>query len=109
LTVKAIADHLICVDGQFGHQTTESGIFIKSTAGTNAGITPRWFRIHSKGSSCNIAAEPGQWVLVEHGRWSSEFKHDEVTYWRVDPLGCMVVSDEKPENEIYYNKDTAWS
>ena len=108
MAVKAIADHLICINGQFGDSMTESGIVIKSTANKAEGIGARWFQVHSKGDRCNLAAEPGQWVLVEHGRWSNDFKVDDQKYWRVDPLGCMAMRDDEPENVIYYDPSKSW-
>ena len=43
---------------------------------------------------------PGQWILVEHGRWSRgiEVEIDDVqfTLRRIDATAIMMVSDEEP-------------
>lgn len=106
--IKAISDHIIGINGDFDDQVTESGIFIKSTAGKNEGIVPRWFQIHDVGPKNKLPVQTGQWVLVEYGRWSEIFKHEDVEYWRLDPEGCMAVQDEKPGFTLNYNKDTAF-
>lgn len=106
--IKAIADHIVAINGDFGDQVTESGIFIKSTAGKSEGIVPRWFQVHSVGPSSKMPVQSGQWVLVEHGRWSDSFKMDGVEYWRLDPQGCMAVQDEAPSFNLNYNKATAF-
>lgn len=108
MKIKAISDHIVAVNGDFGDQVTESGLLIKSTAGKNEGIVPRWFEVHSVGPSNNLPVTPGQWVLVENGRWSESFKHDGVEYWRLDPQGCLAVQDEKPGFNINFNNSTAF-
>lgn len=108
MAVKAIADHMLCINGQFGDSTTESGIVIKSTAGKAEGIGARWFQVHSMGDQCILDVEVGNWVLVEHGRWSEEFKLEDQKFWRVDPMGCVAVRDDEPENVIYYDPSKSW-
>ena len=96
-----------------GGTVTEYGILIKSTSGKNEGITPRWFEVFEVGPDIDWL-KPGQWVYVEYGRWSESLKLEDERWegkqevWRVDPKGCLAVSDEKPENTLYYNKDTAF-
>ena len=92
-----------------------TGIIVKSTTGKNEGITPRWFEILDVGPEIDWI-QPGQWVYVEYGRWSEaltlnddrlpEGKGD---IWRIDSKGCMLVSDEKPDNQFNYNTDTAFA
>lgn len=106
--IRAIADHIVAVNGDFDDQVTESGIFIKTTAGKSEGIVPRWFQVHSVGAQNKLPISEGQWVLVEHGRWSEIFKVDDVEYWRLDPKGCLAVQDQKPGFTLNYNADTAF-
>ena len=50
--------------------------------------------------------EPGQWVYVEYGRWTEGFTckddrlEDGQKIWKVDPNGCMLISDEEPSNQL---------
>lgn len=107
MDVRAIKDHIICVDGDFGDYVSESGIMVKSVAGQSQGIVPRWFKVYKVGPEIDFL-EPGQWVLVEHGRWTDGLEvpltDDEKTeMWRVDPAGCLAISDERPSHEFHYN------
>lgn len=106
--IKAISDHIVAINGDFGDQVTEAGIFIKTTAGKSEGIVPRWFQVHSVGTHSKMPVKAGQWILVEHGRWSDSFKFEDVEYWRLDPIGCLAVQDEKPSFTLNYNKATAF-
>ena len=112
--LRAIKDSILAINGDFGDTVTESGIVIKSTAGTNEGITPRWFQVLEVGPDIDWISQ-GQWVYVEYGRWSEslELSDDRIPegkgdVWRIDPNGCLAVSDEAPENTLYYNTDTAF-
>jgi hypothetical protein len=105
MKVKARTDNILCTDGDFGDQVTQSGIIIQKTIGKSEGIVPRWFRVFEVGPDVDWV-EPGQWVLVEYGRWTEAMDvHDERfstegnigKLWKVEPKSCMAVSDEKPE------------
>ena len=96
-------DNIVCADADLGDQTTSAGIIIKSNVKESQGITSRWMRVHKVGPKQELVS-PDQWVLVEYGRWTEGFAvdgHDEC--YRVDPLGLLAVSDEKPETGLYYN------
>ena len=47
--------------------------------------------------------EVGQWILVEHGRWTRGVKvdidNDEFTLRRIDGDAVMIVSDELPPDD----------
>ena len=112
--LRAIKDRILAINGDFKNTVTESGLLIKSTAGTNEGIKPRWFEILEVGPDIDWVT-PGQWVYVEYGRWSEsiELKDDRLEdgkgdVWLLDGKGCLAVSDEAPDNTMYYNKDTAF-
>jgi co-chaperonin GroES (HSP10) len=99
----ATQDNIVCTDADLGDQTTSAGIIIKSNVKESQGITSRWMRVHKVGPEQELVS-PDQWVLVEYGRWTEGFAidgHDEC--YRVDPLGLLAVSDEKPETGLYYN------
>ena len=44
--------------------------------GKERGIKPRWARVVSKGPENNDPYNVGDWILVEHGRWTRGFKCD---------------------------------
>ena len=109
--LKAINDNILCINGDFGDQTTESGLIIKSTLGKSEGITPRWFQVLEVGPKISWLKE-GQWVYVEYGRWTEGFtvKDDRLEegqkVWKVEPKACMIVSDEEPEGHINITDST---
>lgn len=105
-TIRAYKDNILCTEGDFGDQVTGAGIIIKSTIGSTDGVVPRWFKVFEVGPKIDWLA-PGQWVLVEYGRWTEalELKDDRFEtdskvdkVWKVDPKGCLAVSDEKINN-----------
>ena len=96
-------DNIVCTDADLGDQTTSAGIIIKSNVKESQGITSRWMRVHKVGPEQELVS-PDQWVLVEYGRWTEGFAIDGIDEcYRVDPLGLLAVSDEKPDTGLYYN------
>lgn len=113
--LRAIRDTILAINGDFKDHVTESGIIVKSTAGKNEGITPRWFQVLEVGEDSQYLVSEGQWIYVEYGRWTEalELSDDRIEggkgdVWRIDPAGCLAVSDEAPENTFQFNKDTAF-
>ena len=110
MKVKAFGDRIIAVEGDLGDQITESGLLIKSNVDQADGITPRWFRVFEVGPRVDWI-KPDQWVLVEYGRWTPgvELEDDRLEgvteAWRIDPDGCLAVSDHKPSTQ-YFNTET---
>jgi len=97
------ADNIVCADADLGDQTTSAGIIIKSNVKESQGITSRWMRVHKVGPEQELVS-PDQWVLVEYGRWTEGFAVDDIDQcYRVDPLGLLAVSDDKPDTGLYYN------
>lgn len=78
------------------------GVIVLDDNGKSEGIRPRWAKVASIGEGVQDI-EVGQWVLMEHGRWTRPMKVKddngvEQTYWAIDwPDGAMLVSDEKPD------------
>lgn len=100
--LRAILDHVLVTDMEFGEITTASGIVLKSDDGKAHGIKPRWGKVYAVGPDQKDVSV-GQWVLVEHGRWTRKFEiYDEFgprTIHRVDVDGMMLVSDTAPSKE----------
>lgn len=103
--VRAIKDHIIIQDMNFKERVTKSGIILQTDDGTDGGIRPRWGKVYSVGPlQENIKV--GQWILVEHGRWTRGVEviapdGVEVTIRRVDNKDVMMVweGDEPPMDE----------
>jgi co-chaperonin GroES (HSP10) len=72
--VKPIRNRVIVSDMNFGEQQTSGGIIITSDDGKDRGIKPRWARVVVKGDQNNDPYNTGDWILVEHGRWTRGFE-----------------------------------
>ncbi len=60
-----------------GEQKTAAGIVIHSDDGKAHGVKPRWAQVYKIGANCELDVEPGQWILIEHGRWTRKIKIDD--------------------------------
>ena len=103
IKIRAIKDWVIITDMDFGDQVTTSGIIIQSDNAKAHGVKPRWGKVYKIGPDQKDVKE-GQWILIEHGRWTRKMKINDGTgekeIQRVDITGIMAVADEKP-NDVY--------
>ena len=83
-------------------RVTASGIVIASENGKDRGIRPRWARVRLVGEGIDWV-QPGQYVLVSHGRWSRQFEcehnGEKLKLVHLDNKECLIVSDELPEDD----------
>jgi len=97
--IRAIQDNVIVVDMDFGEHKTSSGIILKSDDGKVHGIKARWGKVYSIGPE-QQDVKVGQWVLIEHGRWTRGMDIDDgngvKTIRKVDLNAMLAVSDEPP-------------
>ncbi len=105
-TIKPLGKNIIVRDMSFDVRTLDSGIVLLSDDGKTDGIRPRWAQVYATGPE-QTDVTVGQWVLVEHGRWSRGIKitqnGEELTIRRADPEAIMMVSDEHPQSETIAN------
>ena len=98
--LKAIGDRALVTDMYFGEQKTASGLIINNDDGTTRGIYPRWGRVYSKGPENKDEYEVGDWILIEHGRWTRSVAMDtdegEVELRMIDSECVLAYSKEKP-------------
>lgn len=101
-TIKPLRNNIIVRDMNFEGRVLDSGIVLLGDDGKTDGIRPRWARVYAVGPE-QTDVTVGQWVLLEHGRWSRGIKitkdGEEFTIRRADPDAIMMVSDEEPESE----------
>jgi co-chaperonin GroES (HSP10) len=69
-TITPIHNRVLVTDMEFGEQKTAGGIILPSDDGQARGIHPRWGKVVAKGHENEDDYEVGDWILVEHGRWS---------------------------------------
>lgn len=98
-SIRALHNHVIVKDMNFDGRKLSSGILLLNDDGKTSGIRPRWAQVYVVGPD-QQEVKPGQWVLVEHGRWTRgstvEIDGAEIVIRRVDPECIMFVSDEEP-------------
>ena len=103
-----IRDNVIVEEMDFGDQKTASGIIIMSDDGKSMGIKPRWGRVYAVGEK-NKDVKVGDWVLIEHGRWTRGMNVEDETgkmrvLRRVDKDAIMITSHKKP-GDVYVTAD----
>lgn len=99
IRIRAIQKDVIVTDMEFGEIKTSSGIVLRSDDGQLHGIKPRWGRVYRVGPKQTEIKE-GQWILIEHGRWTRKVKindgDSEREIQKVDLDAILAVSDEAP-------------
>jgi co-chaperonin GroES (HSP10) len=103
MKIRALHDDVLVQDMDFGEQTTAGGIIVKSDDGKVHGIKPRWGQVYKVGPD-QTDVHPGQWILIEHGRWTRKIKIDDgdgaKEIQKVEVKSILAVADEKP-NDFY--------
>lgn len=102
-TLRPLRDKVIVTDMNFGMEKTASGITLLSDDGKSAGLHPRWARVLFVGSE-QLDIKVGQWVLMQHGRWTRAHKYedengDEIKIHMIDLNGILCISDDKPAED----------
>lgn len=99
--IKPLHNSIIVRDMSFESRQLASGIVLLGDDGKTDGIRPRWARVYAIGPEQHDVVV-GQWVLIEHGRWSRGIKifkdDEEIIIRRADPEAVIFVSDTEPEN-----------
>lgn len=101
-TLNPLGNNIILINLDHGERKTASGIIILDDSTTDAGergIKPRWAEVYAVGPE-QKDVNVGQWVLMDHGRWSIgqtlDLGETEIKFWLGDPNGILGVSDSKP-------------
>jgi co-chaperonin GroES (HSP10) len=106
--LRPIKDRVLVSDMYFGEQKTAGGLIINDDDGKTRGIYPRWGKVHAKGPTNKDAYDVGDWILVEHGRWTRAVKIDngegEKEIRMVETESVLAYSNEKP-NEVMIGKE----
>lgn len=105
MKIKALKGKVLVTDLERGSRIV-NGIIIPDDNGKSEGIRPRWGKVYSVGEDITDIV-PGQWILIENGRWTRmlKVKQDDGTdtqVWGVEwPQSVMLVSDTDPEAVIF--------
>ena len=99
-TLRALNEHVLVTDMQFGQRKLSSGIMLLDDNGKSEGIRPRWCQVFAVGPNQNDVTV-GQYILVAHGRWTRaneiEINGEKKSLRRVDHNDILMVSDELPD------------
>ena len=103
------ADVLVC-DMHFGETKTAGGIIIQSDDAKAHGVKPRWAKVYAKGPENTDPYNVGDWILIEHGRWTRKIKienehGDEVEIQKVELESILAWQDEEPADLAYFSQE----
>ena len=102
IKVRALSKDILVIDMDMGDMTTAGGIVIQSDNGKAHGVKPRWAKVYKVGSEVDIDVKVGQWVLIEHGRWTRKINIDDgegvKDFQKVEIKSIMAVADERPDD-----------
>jgi co-chaperonin GroES (HSP10) len=94
-----LKDNIIVANMNFGQRQLSSGIIMLGDDAKTDGIRPRWAMVFAVGPEQKDVT-PGQWVLVEHGRWTRgviiNMQNSEFIIRKIDTNAILAVSDEQP-------------
>ena len=107
IKVRALPHDVLVIDMDMGEMKSAGGIIVQSADGKVNGIKPRWAKVYKVGSEVTDIKE-GQWILIEHGRWTRKIKIDdgegEKDFQKVEVKSILAVADEKP-NDFYLGQE----
>jgi hypothetical protein len=107
IKIRPLNSDVIVANMDFGEIVTQSGIVIRSDDGKVHGIKPRWGKVYKVGPNQKDVS-PGQWILIEHGRWTRKIKindgEGEKEIQKIDLNAILIVSDERP-NDVYLGEE----
>lgn len=102
--ISPIRDHILVTDMDSEDEKVVNGIIIPGETGNDRGIHPRQAFVYAIGPD-QEDVKPGEWVLVEHGRWTRGVKlEDGKVYRKIDPSALLLVSSEKIDT---YSKNSS--
>ena len=106
--LRPLSDNVIVIDMNFGEQYTNSGIILQSDNGKAHGVHPRWAKVYAVGPE-QQDVRAGQWVLIEHGRWTRGIKIEddegEKIIRKVEVKSMMMISDETPPEDAMIGRE----
>lgn len=100
MKLKALRGKILASQIEVGERKTSAGIVLLDDNGKEDGIRARWMQVYAMGAETTDQIKVGDWILVEHGRWSRGIEiregEDVLSIWQVDPEALLCVSEERP-------------
>lgn len=105
-SINPLHNKVLVSDLERGVAVTSGGIVIPDDDMTTRGIRERWAKVWKVGPEVDDL-KPGQWVLIEHGRWSPKMKFSlpegDIDLWQIDyPAAILLVGDERPRDRAKF-------
>ena len=113
MKIKAMKGKVLVSELERGSRVV-NGIILPDDNGKSEGVRPRWAKVYAIGDDITTI-QVGQWVLVEHGRWTrsmkiKEYDGTDIMVWAIDwPKSGLLVSDTDPEISILSQYSTTTS
>ncbi len=105
--LRPLHDSVLVCDMDMDEMITSSGIVIRSDDGKAHGVKPRWARVYKVGPDQKDVKE-GEWILIEHGRWTRKIKIDDgesiKEVQKVETKSILATSEERP-NDFYIGEE----
>jgi co-chaperonin GroES (HSP10) len=100
--LRPLSDKIIVSDMDFGIEVTKNGIVLLSDDAKSSGIHPRWAKVFAIGKD-QLDVKVGEWILLEHGRWSRGHKYETDTGETIDIRladnnAILAASDDPPSD-----------
>lgn len=93
-----IRDHVLVTEMDNEDEKVVNGIIILGETGSDRGIHPRQAYVIAVGPD-QTDVKAGEWILVEHGRWTRGVKLDDGNVYRkVDPASILGIYDMKADD-----------
>jgi co-chaperonin GroES (HSP10) len=106
--VRALSKDILVINMDMGEMKSAGGIVIQSDNGKAHGVKPRWAEVYKVGEDCDVDVKVGQWILIEHGRWTRKITIDdgdgEKEFQKVEVKSIMAVADQRP-NDFYIGQE----
>ena len=97
MKLRPVKDKILIHNLERGLRTLSSGIVLLNDDGKQHGIRARWAQVYEVGPEVDYVSK-GQWVLVEHGRWSRGLELEkDLTVYTADNVSILAVADEMPD------------
>jgi co-chaperonin GroES (HSP10) len=100
--LKPLHDNIIVANMNFSERQLSSGLIMLGDDAKTDGIRPRWAMVFAVGPE-QKDVKPGQWVLVEHGRWTRgiiiNLLDQELVIRKIDSKAILLVSDDMPSHD----------
>lgn len=108
IKVRPLSKDILVINMDMGEMKTAGGLIIQSDDGKAHGVKPRWAEVYKVGECCELDVKPGQWILIEHGRWTRKVKIDDgegvKEFQKVEVNSILAVADQKP-NDFYIGQE----